>query len=329
MLATTIALVTIGAGATGAAAKTEPSAWEDKSPIAVTADERDPGGRGAVGPDFKGDGSDSESSTSDTGGTGPGGKGTRGDEPGGGLTVISASVSPGKTYMYGKRDATFRYAIDAAGARAVKVELVKRKNDRLIRTWHRRSVEPGVEDAVRWNGKRDGHGYPGKGEYVFRVFSEKDVRARMGEDADDRRVLFYKYKFPIRGKHTYGDGIGAPRGDHTHQGQDLAAACGTRLVAARGGRVQWKAYQAGGAGYYLVIDGKDTGKDYVYMHLDGPATVTQGERVPTGGRIGRVGTSGGSSGCHLHFEIWSGPGWYEGGAFTNPLDDLRKWDTWS
>jgi murein DD-endopeptidase MepM/ murein hydrolase activator NlpD len=151
----------------------------------------------------------------------------------------------------------------------------------------------------------------------------------VGAEVSHRSAEFYKYKFPVRGSHTYGDGIGAPRGDHRHQGQDVSAACGTRLEAARGGKVQWKSYQSGGAGHYVVIDGKGTGKDYVYMHLAGPATARQGGRVHTGEKIGEVGTSGASTGCHLHFEIWSGPGWYEGGEFTNPTDDLRRWDGWS
>jgi murein DD-endopeptidase MepM/ murein hydrolase activator NlpD len=110
---------------------------------------------------------------------------------------------------------------------------------------------------------------------------------------------------------------------------DLAADCGTKLVAARGGRVQWKAYQAGGAGYYLVIDGKATRRDYVYMHLRDSAVVGQGEKVKTGQKIGNVGTTGNSTGCHLHFEIWSKPGWYEGGHFLDPMPLLKKWDSWS
>ena len=77
----------------------------------------------------------------------------------------------------------------------------------------------------------------------------------------------YDHIFPMRGKHSYGDGVGAPRKGHTHQGQDVMAKCGTPLVAARGGRVQFAGYQ-GAAGNYLVIDGQAArGRDYAYMHL--------------------------------------------------------------
>ncbi len=59
--------------------------------------------------------------------------------------------------------------------------------------------------------------------------------------------------FPVKGKHTYGDGLGAGRG---HQGQDLLAKCGKPIVAAQPGKVKVKDYQAGGAGNYVVVKGK-------------------------------------------------------------------------
>jgi murein DD-endopeptidase MepM/ murein hydrolase activator NlpD len=78
-----------------------------------------------------------------------------------------------------------------------------------------------------------------------------------------------------------------------------------------------------------VIDGKRTGKDFVYMHLRERAEVEQGDRVRTGQRIGEVGETGNATGCHLHFELWSAPGWYEGGRFLNPTPVLRRWDRYS
>src|SRR6476646_9216701 len=72
--------------------------------------------------------------------------------------------------------------------------------------------------------------------------------------------------FPVAGAHTFGDGFGAARSGHTHQGQDIMAACGTPLVAARGGVVKANKYHPA-AGNYLVINGDHTGIDYGYMHL--------------------------------------------------------------
>ena len=97
------------------------------------------------------------------------------------------------------------------------------------------------------------------------------------------------------------------------------ARCGIPLVAARGGRVQWKAYQASGAGYYLVIDGKRTGHDWMYAHLRRRSHLRKGQVVRTGQRIGVVGQTGDATACHLHVEEWSAPGWYEGGHFLNAI----------
>ena len=131
--------------------------------------------------------------------------------------------------------------------------------------------------------------------------------------------------FPIRGRHGYGEAEARFGGGRGHQGQDVFAACGTPLVAVRGGNVQVRDYH-GRAGNYLVIDGAGTTFDYVYAHLRDPARVDVGERVFTGQPIGFVGRTGHATACHLHFEIWSGPGWYAGGAPLDPLSRLRAWD---
>jgi murein DD-endopeptidase MepM/ murein hydrolase activator NlpD len=94
--------------------------------------------------------------------------------------------------------------------------------------------------------------------------------------------------------------------------------------------VQYSGYQGGGAGYYLVVDGRSTALDYVYMHLERRDRAREGEHVRTGEQIGHVGDTGNASGCHLHFELWSKPGWYEGGhAMRTVTRHLRKWDHWS
>ncbi len=154
---------------------------------------------------------------------------------------------------------------------------------------------------------------------VFKIGTKKDL-----EEAQSGWI------FPVRGPHTYGDGIGADRGDHSHQGQDVLADCGTRLVAARGGKVEYNAYQASGAGYYVVIDGAETPYDFVYMHLAKRSPVKEGSTVTTGQKIGVVGTTGSSSACHLHFEIWTAPGWYNGGNFSKSVTKmLKEWDSFS
>jgi murein DD-endopeptidase MepM/ murein hydrolase activator NlpD len=79
----------------------------------------------------------------------------------------------------------------------------------------------------------------------------------------------------------------------------------------------------------VVIDTAGSQIDHVYMHMQGPPALTVGQYVGTGTLIGHVGNTGSSSGCHLHFEMWSGPGWYEGGTFMDPVPFMRAWDKYS
>jgi murein DD-endopeptidase MepM/ murein hydrolase activator NlpD len=152
----------------------------------------------------------------------------------------------------------------------------------------------------------------------------KQIRGLAGAGA---RYEARRHVFPVRGPHSYGSSgsrFGAPRSGHTHQGQDVAAAHGTKLVAAHSGKVAYRQYQAGGAGHYLVIHGSD-GADSVYMHMPRKAIVRPGQSVRAGEKIGEVGSTGASTGPHLHFELWT-PHWYAGGHAYDPLRKLKRWD---
>ncbi|TFC30807.1 M23 family metallopeptidase [Cryobacterium sp. MDB1-18-2] len=84
-----------------------------------------------------------------------------------------------------------------------------------------------------------------------------------------------------------------------HEGTDLAASCGTPVVAATGGTVVFAASN-GSYGNWIVIDhgnGVQTG----YAH-NSKMLVSVGQNVTAGETISLVGTTGASSGCHLHFE---------------------------
>jgi murein DD-endopeptidase MepM/ murein hydrolase activator NlpD len=247
------------------------------------------------------------------------------------LKLKSEHASPDKAFYYGKRKAVYHYSIGGTRARNLKIQAVNRRNWRVVHTWLRRGVEPGSMHAIRWGGTGR-HGRPAKaGNYMFRVRTRHGANAnRRRTRGGDRSFALYPAKFPVRARHSYGDGYGAPRAGHVHQGQDILAPCGKRVVAARGGRIQYRAYQASGAGYYLVVDGKGTGHDYVYMHLRRHGRAKRGQHVRTGQRIGTVGETGDASGCHLHFEMWTKPGWYEGGrAMPSVTRHLRAWDRWS
>lgn len=134
--------------------------------------------------------------------------------------------------------------------------------------------------------------------------------------------------FPVRGTHDYGGAaarFGADRGGRSHKGHDVFAECGTPLTAVEGGKVVYSGYQSA-AGNYIVIKGDGTKRDYVYMHMQQPAAFKTGETLATGAPIGNVGETGRAQGCHLHFELWTAPGWYNGGRALDPLPFLKQWD---
>jgi murein DD-endopeptidase MepM/ murein hydrolase activator NlpD len=240
-----------------------------------------------------------------------------------GFKLTSAAATPHKTYFDGIRAPQVSYLFEGLESTAVRIDVVARETREVVRTWVVEGAVANAQNVAEWDGRTSEGTLAGNGEYKFRIGSAagETVQTTAGS-----RFGFYKYRFPIAAKHGYGDGFGAGRG---HQGQDVFARCGATLRAARGGRVQWnKTHSA--AGNYLVIDGKRTKKDFMYAHMLRPSPLQEGERVRTGERIGQVGDTGNASGCHLHFEVWSGPGWYEGGQ---PLPSVRRilktWDVWS
>ncbi len=129
--------------------------------------------------------------------------------------------------------------------------------------------------------------------------------------------------FPVAGAHTLGDGFGAARSGHTHQGQDIMAACGTPEVAVSRAKVKFVSFQ-GAAGNYVVIRNKKLHQDYMYAHLATVASVVKGQIVQPGQQIGVVGQTGDASACHLHFELWLGK-WYRGGHPVDPLPYLQTY----
>jgi murein DD-endopeptidase MepM/ murein hydrolase activator NlpD len=136
------------------------------------------------------------------------------------------------------------------------------------------------------------------------------------------------HHFPVSGSYSLGGAdarFGAKREGHRHQGQDVVAAEGTPVVAPWAGLVEFVRFQRSGAGWYVVLDGDDEDRDYVFMHLRKDSIlVAPGQHVSAGEPLAQVGNTGSSSGPHLHFEIWVG-GWYDGGEPVDPLPLLQQW----
>ena len=87
----------------------------------------------------------------------------------------------------------------------------------------------------------------------------------------------------------------------THKGLDIAASTGTSIKAAASGTVTTAGWNSGGYGYLIVIS-HGNGVQTYYGHCSS-ILVKEGQKVSQGDVIGKVGSTGRSTGSHLHFEI--------------------------
>ena len=118
----------------------------------------------------------------------------------------------------------------------------------------------------------------------------------------------YALRWPVNGIITvrYGQRRGKP-----HDGIDIKAPSGTKVKAARGGKVMFSA-KHGGYGHLVVIE-HSNGLVTVYAH-NRENLVKKGDQVKAGQLIAKVGSSGKSTSPHLHFEVRRG---------ANPQNPLR------
>ena len=247
--------------------------------------------------------------------------------------LTTFGVGSPRLYLYGKAASISFQINDRADTVSVRLVVVSVTTGERVRIIELGDQATGVAHSYRFTG-REGGALPA-GRYQVRVRARDGagnslVRSARTSAVDEIGV--FPYRFPLKGNFPYGDPgsrFGAPRSGHSHQGQDISAPEGTQIRAARGGIVTTVAYQAAGAGHYVVIDGAGQNRDYGYMHmLTGSIRVREGQRVKTGQWIGGVGNTGASFGNHLHFEIWKGA-WYGGGEPIDPFPSLRRWDRWS
>ena len=119
------------------------------------------------------------------------------------------------------------------------------------------------------------------------------------------------FKMPVSGVLTSGFGS---RWGTTHKGIDLGAPAGTPVHASDGGVVTFAGWNSGGYGYLVKIS-HGNGLETYYAHNSSVA-VSAGDRVYQGQVISYVGSTGDSTGNHLHFEV------RENGSAKNPYNYL-------
>ncbi|MDR2344269.1 MAG: M23 family metallopeptidase [Spirochaetaceae bacterium] len=140
--------------------------------------------------------------------------------------------------------------------------------------------------------------------------------ARMRSD-DLKMALGELFTYPVRGR------LSSPFGwrkdpftgqRRYHSAVDLAANTGTPVNAAADGKVTTVAYSSVFGNYIIITHGG--GFQSMYAHLNS-TNVKEGANVTQGGKIGTVGSTGRSTGSHLHFAI------YKNGRAVNPLEYIK------
>lgn len=136
------------------------------------------------------------------------------------------------------------------------------------------------------------------------------------------------WRFPLKKRSTWGYRISQRYGDHGHvdrgryhTGTDVAAPCGTPVVAVSNARVvQVRRKASGGYGKIVVLEHNHVAHGTVYAlyaHLR-EVGVEPGQVVERGQRLGTSGTTGRSTGCHLHFAMRTKPGTGSGYTKSHP-----------
>ena len=228
-----------------------------------------------------------------------------------------AVIAPRRAFA-GGRPVGLRLRFTSPGGPAdLRVEIRSRRG-RLAKRWVVRGAVPPGPLRLRWTGTS-----APDGRYVVTGGPNGGLMKRLGSFSLRGHV------YPVRGPHGFRGAVGlfgaGRSGGRTHEGFDILAACGTPVVAARGGVVRRHYYDPVLYGNNVIVRGAGQRREYWYSHLRTPGRVPPGGRVRTGQRLGEVGQTGNArtTPCHLHFEI-HGPG----GPF-DPLPRLRQWDAYS
>lgn len=112
------------------------------------------------------------------------------------------------------------------------------------------------------------------------------------------------YLWPVQAYSRISSRFG-PRDGRNHYGLDIAAPGGSQIMAVSSGKVIKNSFDADGFGYFVVVQQSD-GICAYYAHMQAKSFVKVGASVKAGDTIGLVGTTGHSTGNHLHLEFRKG-----------------------
>ncbi|WP_055699857.1 MULTISPECIES: murein hydrolase activator EnvC family protein [Streptomyces] len=215
--------------------------------------------------------------------------------------------------LLGQADLAVNNAVAKTQRAAARLSVAKGRADRAKRSLERRNarlaeLKRGIErklESARWSlqGEADESVAAGKCRGAVRLDQPKTAATRAWVTPVESYEL------------SAGFDSAGERWAHRHTGQDFAVGIGTPVRSVGAGRVE-SVSCGGGFGIEVVVRHKG-GYFTQYAHL-AAVTVDQGERVRAGQWVGQAGTTGNSTGPHLHFETRLTP--YLGSGV-----DPRKW----
>ncbi len=140
---------------------------------------------------------------------------------------------------------------------------------------------------------------------IAREEARRKAAAENGETYEERNYDGGAFVWPCPASHRvtsdYGQRSSPTAGASTnHKGIDIGAPYGSAIVAAAPGEVSFAGYSSGAGNYVIINHG--SGLRTVYMHASS-LNVTQGQQVAAGDTVAFVGSTGISTGNHLHFGV--------------------------
>jgi murein DD-endopeptidase MepM/ murein hydrolase activator NlpD len=196
---------------------------------------------------------------------------------------------------------TSRTPVLLPGARGKAVKRLQRKLGVKATGWYGPLTLKAVKKFQR------AHGLPAKGYVGPRTWALllAKKRSSTASRSTPRATVTAGRVCPAPGFTSWGQGMGADRGDHSHMGMDMMGRRGSPILAIEAGRIIREGRQSNGA-LRIVMQGV-SGSKFYYGHMS-KDLVRAGSRVARGQVIGLMGDSGSPGAVHLHFEYWKSGG---------------------
>src|SRR5699024_834185 len=214
---------------------------------------------------------------------------------------------------------TERYATHSAGYRKA-LQKENKLNEQKLKTM--KAQEKSLENQIK-NGKIKEYGMVNEdvnvayNQYSTSSSGEGSKTAKTGyvtpakQSVSGQKIAPFagwrvNYGYSPQGGGSYGRQIGFNGG--RHYGIDFGGKTGQTIKTPHGGTVVRAGWSRYGGGNQVEIYNKAMNKTFTFMHMLGDLAVKTGQTVQAGQKVGRMGSTGNSTGTHLHFQVNTGRG---------------------